>query len=55
MSEAQQDVIAELEDQLRSRAIAAMGDPSGDLAAMRTVDVLGRWFNWQDRLISPRP
>ena len=55
MSEAQQDVNAELEDQLRSRVIAAMGDPSGDLAAMRTVDVLGRWFNWQDRLISPRP
>jgi hypothetical protein len=54
MPEATRDLVAELEVQLRSHLISSMQDPSGELAVMRMVDLLGRWFNWRDRLVVPR-
>ncbi|HTU36596.1 MAG TPA: hypothetical protein VMF35_01190 [Acidimicrobiales bacterium] len=49
------DVVEELETALRSHVISVMSDPSGELAAMTTANLLITWFNWRDRLVEPRP
>ena len=55
MAEAGQDLVAQLEAAVRSQVVSAMGDPSGELAAMGTDAILSRWFNWRDRQVEPRP
>jgi hypothetical protein len=55
MPDANRDVVTELEGIVRSRLISTMSDLSGEFAAMSTVNLLGRWFNWQARQVPVRP